>query len=121
MKGLGLILSQQQKLVLTPALQTALHILQLPTLELQELLNKEISENPFLEEGDSTKDINSVSAENQLVLDEDKENNIEISLKNSSEIKLQDWDKYINDGATDFGYVRTNADSEDRKNFMRSP
>ena len=117
MKGLGLVLSQQQKLVLTPALQTALHILQLPTLELQELLNKEISENPFLEEGDSTKDINSVSAENQLVLDEDKENNIEISLKNSSEIKLQDWDKYINDGATDFGYVRTNADSEDRKKF----
>jgi len=39
-----------QKLVLTPQLQQAIKLLQLPHLELTEFLNQEIMENPFLEE-----------------------------------------------------------------------
>ncbi len=40
-----------QKLVLTPQLQQAIKLLQLPQLELQQALNEELVENPFLEEG----------------------------------------------------------------------
>jgi RNA polymerase sigma-54 factor len=39
-----------QKLVLTPQLQQAIKLLQLPHLELAEFLNQELTENPFLEE-----------------------------------------------------------------------
>src|SRR5512143_780349 len=39
-----------QKLVLTPQLQQAIKLLQLPQLELAQVLNQELSENPFLEE-----------------------------------------------------------------------
>ncbi|MEW6586582.1 MAG: RNA polymerase factor sigma-54 [Nitrospirota bacterium] len=39
-----------QKLILTPQLQQAIKLLQLPHLELTEFLNQELTENPFLEE-----------------------------------------------------------------------
>jgi len=39
-----------QKLVLTPQLQMAIKLLQMPQLELQQALNQELVENPFLEE-----------------------------------------------------------------------
>ena len=47
---LDLRLTQTQKLVLTPQLQQAIKLLQLPQLELAQVLNQELSENPFLEE-----------------------------------------------------------------------
>jgi RNA polymerase sigma-54 factor len=40
-----------QKLILTPQLQQAIRLLQLPQLELSQTLNNELVENPFLEEG----------------------------------------------------------------------
>ena len=39
-----------QKLILTPQLQQAIKLLQLPHLELTQFLNQELMENPFLEE-----------------------------------------------------------------------
>lgn len=45
-----LTLRQTQRLVMTPMLQQAIHLLQLSTLELQEALQKELIENPVLEE-----------------------------------------------------------------------
>ena len=46
-----------QQLVMTPKLQQALKLLQVPTLELQQILKQEILENPLLEEiEDSTSD-----------------------------------------------------------------
>ena len=45
-----LALRQTQRLVMTPMLQQAIHLLQLSTVELQELLQKELQENPLLEE-----------------------------------------------------------------------
>lgn len=43
-------LRQTQRLVMTPLLQQAIQLLQLSTVELQELLQKELTENPLLEE-----------------------------------------------------------------------
>src|SRR5262245_59969206 len=45
-----LALRQTQRLVMTPMLQQAIHLLQLSAVELQELLQKELQENPLLEE-----------------------------------------------------------------------
>jgi RNA polymerase sigma-54 factor len=45
-----LSLRQSQRLVMTPLLQQAIHLLQLSTLELQEELQRELTENPLLEE-----------------------------------------------------------------------
>lgn len=47
---------QQQKLILTPQLRQALHILQLPLLDLKALIENELIENPVLEEEPLTKE-----------------------------------------------------------------
>ncbi len=44
-------LKVSQKLILTPQLQQAIKLLQMPQLELAQSLNQELMENPFLEEG----------------------------------------------------------------------
>src|SRR4029450_9423053 len=46
-----LSLRQSQRVVMTPLLQQAIQLLQLSTLELQEVVQKELLENPMLEEG----------------------------------------------------------------------
>ena len=43
-------LKMMQKLILTPQLQQAIKLLQMPQLELAQNLNQELVENPFLEE-----------------------------------------------------------------------
>ncbi len=48
----GLQLRQSQQLIMTPRLQQALKILQMPALELEQMLKEEILTNPILEEVD---------------------------------------------------------------------
>ena len=45
-----LSLRQSQRVVMTPLLQQAIQLLQLSTLELQDVVQKELLENPLLEE-----------------------------------------------------------------------
>jgi RNA polymerase sigma-54 factor len=45
-----LSLRQNQRLVMTPLLQQAIHLLQLSALELQQVIQQELTENPLLEE-----------------------------------------------------------------------
>lgn len=47
--GYDLVLEQQQKLIMTPELRLALKILQLPTIELEELVKQELETNPVLD------------------------------------------------------------------------
>ena len=47
--GYELVLEQQQKLIMTPELRLALKILQLPTIELEEMIKQELENNPVLE------------------------------------------------------------------------
>src|SRR4029077_7986678 len=53
----SLHLSQTQKLIMTPRLQQALKLLQVPTLELQQILKQELMQNPLLEEVDEALDV----------------------------------------------------------------
>ncbi|MBP8137103.1 MAG: RNA polymerase sigma-54 factor, partial [Candidatus Eisenbacteria bacterium] len=52
----SLHLTQRQSLIMTPRLQQALKLLQVPTLELQQLLKQEVLQNPLLEEVDEVED-----------------------------------------------------------------
>ncbi|KJR40151.1 RNA polymerase sigma factor 54, partial [Candidatus Magnetoovum chiemensis] len=61
-----------QKLVLTPQLQQAIKLLQLPQLELSEAINQELIENPFLEENVEETAEEAVKEENPIT--EDKSN-----------------------------------------------
>ncbi len=51
-------LKQSQSLVMTPQLQQAIKLLQLNNLELCDLVNKELEENPFLENQNDEEDFN---------------------------------------------------------------
>jgi RNA polymerase sigma-54 factor len=64
----GLHLRQQQKLVMTPMLQQALKILQLNSLELQEMVQQEIADNPLLEEK-ASEEAESLGPEEQAVIE----------------------------------------------------
>lgn len=54
---MGMRVSMQQRLVMTPRLQQALKLLQMPTLELQQVLKQEILKNPLLEEEDEVEEL----------------------------------------------------------------
>lgn len=73
-------LSQQQKLIMTPELRQAIAILQMSTLELNEHIQQELEENPFLEE----KEIED-SAESESTDESD------------SNEGLEEWLEYFND------------------------
>jgi len=64
-----LYLTQKPALVMTQQLQQALKLLQVPTLELEQILKKELQENPLLEELEETQD----AEENESARDESTE------------------------------------------------
>ena len=91
----NLKLKQSQSLVMTPQLQQAIKLLQLTNLELCELVNKEIEENPFLEDS-KFQDEKIFESESQSEVDNlEKEfenfNNVNAELK--SEKYENTWDK----------------------------
>ena len=54
--GYDLVIEQQQKLIMTPELKLALKILQLPAVELEELIQHELEANPVLEMAEDNRD-----------------------------------------------------------------
>ena len=116
----GLQMRQTQRLVMTPKLQQALKLLQVPTLELQQILKQEILQNPLLEEVDEVEEDEeelgqeeaaepeAESAEPQAA--EEDEPRAADSAEKDPEVS---WDEYLNDGF-DLGYKR----SEDQEEFF---
>lgn len=80
--GYELIIEQQQKLIMTPELKLALKILQLPTVELEEFIQKELENNPVLD-----------------LIDENRDEKADIQVKDSSKEsekqKEIDWREYM--------------------------
>ncbi len=83
----NLKLKQSQSLVMTPQLQQAIKLLQLNNLELTYLVNKELEENPFLEDQsseenneefeDKTSDLNDSFETGESLEDEPKNDDYE--------------------------------------------
>lgn len=72
--GYDLVLEQQQKLIMTPELRLALKILQLPTIELEDLVKQELETNPVL---DLIEDTSEEKTEDNDVNDQEKKKLLE--------------------------------------------
>jgi RNA polymerase sigma-54 factor len=95
----SLHLSQKPALIMTQRLQQALKLLQVPTLELQQILKQEIMQNPLLEEVDEL-------TENEDIAKEDSpEEAANEEPEEPAEEDPIDWSEYLQDGAFDRAYI----------------
>jgi RNA polymerase sigma-54 factor len=103
--------SMQQRLVMTPKLQQALKLLQVPTLELEHILKQEIMQNPLLEEveyGEDEEEVPEESAES-----EDAEEPAEDSAQDDP-TKDFDLDDYLDDSFKVMGWEPEREDLDER-------
>ncbi len=85
---LGLSARLSQRLILTPSLQQAIKLLPLTTLELAEVLEQEVMENPLLEE---------VPVQEQLSVDEVAQQEAREEAEKTDPLKDIDIDKFFED------------------------
>jgi RNA polymerase sigma-54 factor len=124
----GLQMRQTQRLVMTPKLQQALKLLQVPTLELQQILKQEILQNPMLEEIDDVEDEQETEAgetepeaeaapepaaeETPAPAEEEPRRDLLSEESPMEKEPDQSWDDYFEDGF-DLGYKRTEDEQEE--------
>ena len=107
----NLKLKQSQSLVMTPQLQQAIKLLQLNNLELTNLVNKELEENPFLEN-------ESVELDNQNDQDTEKTDELDESFENGESIADEpcndDFEnRWDNDATFEFNSKHSSTESVD--------
>lgn len=95
----SLHLTQRQSLIMTPRLQQALKLLQVPTLELQQLLKQEVLQNPLLEEVDEVED------QEDLAREDSPEEQANQEAADPVEEDSIDWNEYLSDGTLDRTFV----------------
>ncbi len=130
---IGLHLRQRQQLVMTPKLQQALKLLQMPAIELQQMLKQEIMENPLLEEVEEYEEIE--ETEQAAEGSEDGDGEVAAPAETIAEAPAApadepveakpeggeagdervDWDEYFNDG---FEIGRAGAEEEQKEEFF---
>jgi RNA polymerase sigma-54 factor len=96
--GFELNMQQTQKLVMTPELQQAIAILQLPTQELVEYIEEQLIENPILELKDDS--------ESDVPAEENKDD-----LQQEEKFDI-DWQEYFQD-ESDLGYPRHSKETKE--------
>lgn len=100
--GYELIVEQQQKLVMTPELKLALKVLQLPSVELEELIQHELEINPVLELIEDVKE-----EKTKTELNQEKE-------KKDKEI---DWKEYLQYQGKSYCFESFDSDEGAEQNF----
>ena len=109
--GFKLELRNEQKLIMTPMLQQALKILQLPTLELENVLLQELLENPMLEEKEVQEEDS--NAKEEVV---DREETPEILLDEegigSRGFDEEEWARYFSDDDYEIPKFEREANNE---------
>jgi RNA polymerase sigma-54 factor len=101
---LGLSARLSQKLILTPSLQQAIKLLPLTTLELAEVLEQEVMENPLLEE---------VPAQETMSVDEMAQQEAGEEAEKTDPLREIDLDKFFEDYMEDAGdYRRAKSSAE---------
>jgi RNA polymerase sigma-54 factor len=121
----GLQMRQTQRLVMTPKLQQALKLLQVPTLELQQILKQEILQNPMLEEVEDLEEEHERDKEDpepeaepaeeptaeRAPDDEPRTESLSEEAPTDKEPD-QSWDDYFGDGF-DLGYKRSEDEQDE--------
>jgi RNA polymerase sigma-54 factor len=95
----SLNLSQRPALIMTQRLQQALKLLQVPTLELQQILKQEIMQNPMLEEVDE------VTESEDIAKEDSPEEAANQEAEEPAEEDPIDWSEYMQEGALDRTYI----------------
>jgi len=126
---IGLHLRQRQQLVMTPKLQQALKLLQMPAIELQQMLKQEIMENPLLEEVDEYEEIveeseeptdaqkdGDTAPEADAPAAEPAEEEREVTAEGGEAgAETVDWDEYFNEG---FDLGNSGQEEEHKEEFF---
>lgn len=104
--GYDLVIEQQQKLVMTPELKLALKILQLPAVELEELIQNELEANPVLEIMDENRDEKPELQHKQDKKEKEKETEKEINWKEYLQFQGKSYsaEGFDNDESSEFSY-----------------
>ncbi len=101
-----------QKLILTPQLQQAIKLLQMPQLELAQVLNQELVDNPFLEESSEEPEVQEYPQEETPAAESDASSDAEISFENLANFTVDDYfDERSSDGR-DLGYFSPGVDEQ---------
>lgn len=107
-----------QQLVITPQLQQAIKLLQLTRMELVDMVQEEMKENPLLEEAEPSEEEDSSPYDREAQEEPGEESPKETTLEVKGEGEGKDdfdWESYIEN--LDVPSYRTSADSEDRPSF----
>ena len=109
-----------QQLVITPQLQQAIRLLQLTRLELVELINQEMKENPLLEEDEEGKE----EAEVEESMTEKAEEKPSLNTEHTLEVKGEgegkdefDWESYLENYNLSSFQKQSSSDGEERPSF----
>jgi len=99
-------LKLSQKLVLTPQLQMAIKLLQMPQLELSQTINQELIENPFLEELSDVSSSEELSQDEKESLEETppETDDTELSLEQLAHFSSDDYFEERSSDGRDLGY-----------------
>lgn len=99
-------LKLSQRLVLTPQLQMAIKLLQMPQLELSQTINQELIENPFLEELSDVTSLEELTNDEKEALVEIPEeiDDAELSLEKLAYLSSDDYFEERNSDGRDLGY-----------------
>lgn len=115
--GLQQNLSLTQQLVMTPQLQQAIKLLQLSRLELAEMIEQEMEQNPALEEAthEETSDQTITALETETPVPEKESPVKEVTIEEKVRSDT-DWDNYINE-YNSTGRVHTEYESTEAPNY----
>jgi RNA polymerase sigma-54 factor len=99
-------LKLSQKLVLTPQLQMAIKLLQMPQLELSQTISQELVENPFLEELSDLTSSEELTQDEKESLDEIPQvtDDTELSLEQLAHFSSEDYFEERGSDGRDLGY-----------------
>jgi RNA polymerase sigma-54 factor len=105
-----------QQLVITPQLQQAIKLLQLTRIELVDLIQEEMNENPLLEEAEPSSETETSEYDEsvQEVPGQEPQEDLSAEAKKETRDDL-DWESYLEN--VDVSPYRAPADSEDRPSF----
>jgi RNA polymerase sigma-54 factor len=95
---IGLHLRQRQQLVMTPKLQQALKLLQMPAIELQQMLKQEIMENPLLEEVEDFMEADEEEDRREEQKAEERAEERKESSEDGESEEEVDWGEYFQSG-----------------------
>ena len=102
-----------QRLVMTPKLQQALKLLQVPTLELEQILKQEMMQNPMLEEIDTGDDDEEMVDESPSEDSDDEEMEAAGDDERSTDEPF-DLDEYLDDGFKTIGWEPEQEEIDER-------